>query len=165
MGVKQVGPHPDRGENRHHRHAQRQALPAQSQEHHRRRDQEGRIGDGVQRLGPVRRIGAFAIAVDCLRPIHVTAPANLLVFDPTDREDFMKIIWLGHSGFRIEIAGQVLLVDPWLTGNPMFPEGRRPDAIGGPRRCWSRTDTETIRPTPWRSGASLACRSQASTTS
>jgi L-ascorbate metabolism protein UlaG (beta-lactamase superfamily) len=43
----------------------------------------------------------------------------------------MKIIWLGHSGFRIEIAGQVLLVDPWLTGNPMFPEGRRPDAIGG----------------------------------
>lgn len=43
----------------------------------------------------------------------------------------MKIIWLGHSGFRIEIAGQVLLVDPWLTGNPMFPEGRRPEAIAG----------------------------------
>lgn len=43
----------------------------------------------------------------------------------------MKIIWLGHSGFRIEIAGQVLLVDPWLTGNPMFPEGRRAEAIGG----------------------------------
>jgi L-ascorbate metabolism protein UlaG (beta-lactamase superfamily) len=43
----------------------------------------------------------------------------------------MKIIWLGHSGFRIEIAGQVLLVDPWLTGNPMFPEGRRDEAIAG----------------------------------
>jgi L-ascorbate metabolism protein UlaG (beta-lactamase superfamily) len=43
----------------------------------------------------------------------------------------MKIIWLGHSGFRIEIAGQVLLVDPWLTGNPMFPEGRRDEAISG----------------------------------
>jgi L-ascorbate metabolism protein UlaG (beta-lactamase superfamily) len=43
----------------------------------------------------------------------------------------MKIIWLGHSGFRIEIAGEVLLVDPWLTGNPMFPEGRRTDAING----------------------------------
>ena len=43
----------------------------------------------------------------------------------------MKIIWLGHSGFRIEIGGQVLLVDPWLTGNPMFPAGRRAEAIEG----------------------------------
>ena len=43
----------------------------------------------------------------------------------------MRIIWLGHSGFRIEIAGQVLLVDPWLTGNPMFPEDRRGEAIAG----------------------------------
>ena len=39
----------------------------------------------------------------------------------------MKITWLGHSGFRIEIAGQVLLVDPWFTGNPMF-EGQDQDA-------------------------------------
>lgn len=43
----------------------------------------------------------------------------------------MQIIWLGHSGFRIEIAGAVLLVDPWLTGNPMFPEARRAEAIAG----------------------------------
>jgi L-ascorbate metabolism protein UlaG (beta-lactamase superfamily) len=43
----------------------------------------------------------------------------------------MKIIWLGHSGFRIEIGDQVLLVDPWLTGNPMFPADRRADAIVG----------------------------------
>jgi len=43
----------------------------------------------------------------------------------------MKIIWLGHSGFRIEIAGAVLLVDPWLTGNPMFPADRRAEAIAG----------------------------------
>ena len=43
----------------------------------------------------------------------------------------MKIIWLGHSGFRIEIAGQVLLVDPWLSGNPMFPEARRAEAVDG----------------------------------
>lgn len=46
----------------------------------------------------------------------------------------MKITWLGHSGFRIEIAGEVLLVDPWLTGNPMFPEDRRAEAIGGATR-------------------------------
>lgn len=43
----------------------------------------------------------------------------------------MKIIWLGHSGFRIEIGKAVLLVDPWLSGNPMFPENRRAEAIAG----------------------------------
>ena len=43
----------------------------------------------------------------------------------------MNIIWLGHSGFRIEIEGAVLLVDPWLTGNPMFPAARRAEAIAG----------------------------------
>ena len=43
----------------------------------------------------------------------------------------MKITWLGHSGFRIEIAGQVLLIDPWLTGNPSFPEDRKADATAG----------------------------------
>ena len=43
----------------------------------------------------------------------------------------MHIIWLGHSSFRIEIADQILLVDPWLTGNPMFPEDRRAEAIDG----------------------------------
>ncbi|MDJ1016291.1 MAG: metal-dependent hydrolase [Paracoccaceae bacterium] len=43
----------------------------------------------------------------------------------------MKITWLGHSGFRIEIGDQVLLVDPWVTGNPVFPEDRRLEAIMG----------------------------------
>jgi L-ascorbate metabolism protein UlaG (beta-lactamase superfamily) len=43
----------------------------------------------------------------------------------------MKITWLGHSGFRIEIADQILLVDPWLSGNPMFDESRRGEAIEG----------------------------------
>ena len=43
----------------------------------------------------------------------------------------MKITWLGHSGFRIEIEGAVLLVDPWLTGNPMFPADQRDAAIAG----------------------------------
>ena len=32
----------------------------------------------------------------------------------------MKITWLGHASFRIEIEDQVLLVDPWFTGNPLF---------------------------------------------
>ncbi len=43
----------------------------------------------------------------------------------------MKIIWLGHSGFRVEIEDVILLVDPWLTGNPMFPEHKRAEAING----------------------------------
>ena len=43
----------------------------------------------------------------------------------------MKIIWLGHSGFRIEIEGAVLLIDPWLDGNPMFPEAQRAEALAG----------------------------------
>ena len=43
----------------------------------------------------------------------------------------MQIIWLGHSGFRIEIEDAVLLIDPWLTGNPMFPAEARAAAIAG----------------------------------
>lgn len=43
----------------------------------------------------------------------------------------MKITWLGHSGFRLDLAGQSLLVDPWLKGNPSFPEDRWADAIQG----------------------------------
>jgi L-ascorbate metabolism protein UlaG (beta-lactamase superfamily) len=43
----------------------------------------------------------------------------------------MRITWLGHSGFRIEIEDAVLLVDPWLAGNPMFPEGLEAEATRG----------------------------------
>ncbi len=43
----------------------------------------------------------------------------------------MKIIWLGHSSFRIEIEGAVLLIDPWLEGNPRFPDHKRGKALAG----------------------------------
>lgn len=43
----------------------------------------------------------------------------------------MKITWLGHSGFRLEIERAVILIDPWLSGNPVFPENRRDEAIAG----------------------------------
>jgi len=43
----------------------------------------------------------------------------------------MKIIWLGHSAFRIEIGDQILLVDPWLEGNPSFASAERERAISG----------------------------------
>jgi L-ascorbate metabolism protein UlaG (beta-lactamase superfamily) len=32
----------------------------------------------------------------------------------------MKITWFGHSCFRIETGGSVLLIDPFLKGNPTF---------------------------------------------
>lgn len=43
----------------------------------------------------------------------------------------MNIIWLGHASFRIESADQVLLVDPWLTGNPMLTEDQHEGALKG----------------------------------
>jgi len=43
----------------------------------------------------------------------------------------MKITWLGHSSFRIEIEQAVLLIDPWLEGNPMFPADARAAALEG----------------------------------
>lgn len=32
----------------------------------------------------------------------------------------MKLIWFGHSCFRLETGNSVLLVDPFLKGNPTF---------------------------------------------
>ncbi|MEX0316775.1 MAG: metal-dependent hydrolase [Ruegeria sp.] len=43
----------------------------------------------------------------------------------------MNIIWLGHGSFRIETEGQVLLIDPWLSGNPALPEEHHDAAVEG----------------------------------
>lgn len=43
----------------------------------------------------------------------------------------MKLIWLGHGSFRFEIADEVILVDPWLSGNPMLPDDRHAEALEG----------------------------------
>ena len=43
----------------------------------------------------------------------------------------MKIIWLGHGSFRVEIEDQVLLIDPWLTGNPVLPDNLHEAAVAG----------------------------------
>ena len=43
----------------------------------------------------------------------------------------MNIIWLGHGSFRIEIEDKVLLIDPWIDGNPVFPDEKREEAIVG----------------------------------
>lgn len=39
----------------------------------------------------------------------------------------LAITWLGHSSFVVKTpGGKTLLFDPWYTGNPSFPEGRKP---------------------------------------
>jgi L-ascorbate metabolism protein UlaG (beta-lactamase superfamily) len=32
----------------------------------------------------------------------------------------MQITWFGHSAFRLDFAGKVVLIDPFFTGNPAF---------------------------------------------
>ena len=35
----------------------------------------------------------------------------------------VKLTWLGHATFRIETpSGKTVLIDPWVSGNPMCPE-------------------------------------------
>lgn len=36
----------------------------------------------------------------------------------------MRITWMGHGSFRIDMGGQVLLLDPWVSGNPVFPDDK-----------------------------------------
>lgn len=43
----------------------------------------------------------------------------------------MELTWYGHSAFRLELAGQVVLIDPFFTGNPSFVEGQRAAATAG----------------------------------
>ena len=43
----------------------------------------------------------------------------------------MKLTFLGHASFRIEAAEAVILLDPWLAGNPVFPDDRRAEALEG----------------------------------
>jgi L-ascorbate metabolism protein UlaG (beta-lactamase superfamily) len=36
----------------------------------------------------------------------------------------VKITWLGHGTFQFELpGGETLLLDPWVNGNPRYPEG------------------------------------------
>ena len=37
-----------------------------------------------------------------------------------------RITWLGHATFQINTAsGKVILIDPWITGNPSFPASKK----------------------------------------
>ncbi|MEL7149968.1 MAG: metal-dependent hydrolase [Pseudomonadota bacterium] len=41
----------------------------------------------------------------------------------------MKFVWLGHGSMRIESGSANLLIDPWLDGNPSFPDDQRAAAL------------------------------------
>lgn len=41
----------------------------------------------------------------------------------------MKITWYGHSAFRVEIPGATILIDPFLSGNPTFPQSLTVDGV------------------------------------
>lgn len=43
----------------------------------------------------------------------------------------MKLTWYGHAAFRIETGDAKILIDPFFTGNPTFPESDREQAIEG----------------------------------
>lgn len=43
----------------------------------------------------------------------------------------MKLTWYGHSAFGIEIEGANILIDPFLSGNPSFPETLSVDDVTG----------------------------------
>ncbi|MES0808474.1 metal-dependent hydrolase [Roseibium sp. SCPC15] len=41
----------------------------------------------------------------------------------------MKLTWYGHSAFKIETDDAAILVDPFLTGNPSFPQDLSVDQV------------------------------------
>ena len=42
----------------------------------------------------------------------------------------MRIVWFGHSTFRLEFGASIVLIDPFFTGNPAFT-GDRDAAVAG----------------------------------
>ena len=38
----------------------------------------------------------------------------------------LRITWLGHAAFRIVLpGGEVVILDPWVMGNPACPEAEK----------------------------------------
>ena len=59
----------------------------------------------------------------------------------------MKITWFGHSAFRLDFADKVVLIDPFLTGNPSFGGDVAAATAGVPRTCSSPMATATMSAT------------------
>jgi L-ascorbate metabolism protein UlaG (beta-lactamase superfamily) len=59
----------------------------------------------------------------------------------------MQITWLGHGSFQFELpSGQVLLMDPWVEGNPAYPKAHTIDRVN--TICISHGHFDHIHDTP-----------------
>lgn len=44
----------------------------------------------------------------------------------------IEITWLGHATVQLRLeSGEVLIMDPWIEGNPAYPAGHRIDRVDG----------------------------------
>ena len=44
----------------------------------------------------------------------------------------VQITWLGHATFKLELgSGEVLILDPWVEGNPAYPQGYKIERVDG----------------------------------
>lgn len=68
-----------------------------------------------------------SIVAICLMLVGGLLPALALAQDGK-----IELLWLGQSATRIKtVAGKVIVIDPWLTGNPKTPqEYKNLDALG-----------------------------------
>ena len=42
----------------------------------------------------------------------------------------VEITWLGHGTYQFRLtSGEVILVDPWIDGNPAYPKNHRVDRV------------------------------------
>jgi L-ascorbate metabolism protein UlaG (beta-lactamase superfamily) len=42
----------------------------------------------------------------------------------------VEITWLGHGTFQFRLdSGEVIVMDPWVDGNPVYPEGHKFDRV------------------------------------
>ncbi len=59
----------------------------------------------------------------------------------------MQITWLGHGSFQFRLpSGQVILMDPWIEGNPAYPKGHAIDRVD--TICISHGHFDHIHDTP-----------------
>lgn len=44
----------------------------------------------------------------------------------------IEITWLGHATVQLRLeSGEVLILDPWIEGNPSYPDGHRIERVDG----------------------------------
>ena len=60
----------------------------------------------------------------------------------------MKITWLGHSAFRIDLRDSHILIDPFLTGNPKFTGGWTRRRRASPISCMTHGHDDHIGDAP-----------------